>query len=424
MNETTTSFRAGGFALLELLVATAVLAVLAGALVLAFFSAQTTVLTGDRIGANAERSARGAARLTRDLEESGIAFADTSARLHTSAAPGNDWMANHFHDDSAGLSECVSSACPWNVSVEAGGTFEEILPRAQTSRNRELSSGVESVVPSGRVWRNLPAPLCPLDNSYAASGANLDVLLLFSPRDPGGEFVMSEYTAEEFDAGVQRKADPQGIVLYFPWYDARLEKLQIRRLAIYRSDLLAGAGSSSNWTAWAGNSPPDVPAMTELLDFGTDGTTDGEPDGWIPLTPALSDADLDRFEISSAGGASLLVREKVLSSSGWYKRFYLQVDRGTGQVYWEVQFIDYGSSASWSRQASFQRAPEVVFPSVVDFDFSTRVSNPYSAVLNPLGVSNDRTVRVTVVLDSQFETRGAVRHVEETLEFSVQPRNG
>ncbi|MBI4616579.1 MAG: type II secretion system protein, partial [Planctomycetes bacterium] len=360
-----------GFTLLEMMVGVVIFVVLIGGIFVAMKAAQTTFATGEQLSAETEKSAAIAEKIRKDLEESSIRVVDTSFRYHYGTSAGSDYMSNHFYESLPTLRECSSSSCPWNTDYGAGSSVVSALPQAYVSSNRSYyGTGTPTAVKRGRQWLGLPASntLCPYDNSYLYSGGYLDAVMLFSPRDQNGDYVTADYSAEEDAADEQKKADWESIVFYFPYWDPDSEELQLRRLAVYKDDLLTGsvagtvydfnAAGQGSWTAWNGNFPAGDPTFVDLLDYGTDGTLNGTVDGSIPLTPSTSDAHYDYFQAytsywTTAAGeintTSSLYRYKYFYNSSYYRYFYIYIDRGTGRVWWYVYFYNYSNGAYWYR---------------------------------------------------------------------------
>ncbi len=424
-----------GATLLETVVGSAVFVVVMAALFATIKAGQDTIESGSRLSDNTEWSSRVSERIQADLLECSLEHVDTAFRSHQQASPSSDQFANHCWEQIPRLSQCYSPACPWNRPLD-GGIAVDRVPQIYCGRSRAVYGTTESVSPYGRIWKGLESSLCPLDGAYASPGADLDAMMLFSPRDESGTFVTDECSEAEALAGLTLAPDWQSIIFYFPYFDGQLDDLQLRRLVVYRRDLLTGdvpgqeydswAGGSTAWTDWDDNVPAGQPTLVDLFDFGTDGTTNGAPDGLIPLTPAAADSDSDSFQAYSYAGSgnvveSYLYRYKDLwSVPGSSKNLYLYVDRRTGYVYWAVYFTQGGSS--FYRYAAFTRTPEIVVRGLIDCDFSTAVSNPATAK-NPNGVGNAATVRVALVFSQDLEIAGEIRNVEHSLDFDVTPRN-
>lgn len=414
-----------GTSLLEVMVVTSLLAVLLTSLATVLLSARTTTRAGEAMSANTENAQRLADLLRADLEETGIEVVDTSAHLHD-AFDGVDIQVNHYFDPADGLRQCSSPVCAWHTTIEGAANPIEKEHLAVVSRRYRRQGGQQSIDASGRVWLRPATDLCPLDGSYATAGAELDLLMLLSPRDESSRFVTDEASALEVSRGLERAPDWQAIVFYFPWFDERTDRLELRRTFVTRADLTGGDGQqSADWDVWQANRPSGQPTLVDLLDFGIDGTLDGQPDGSIPLRPEDSDAQWDWFGISGRS----VYREKYLSTDEWIKYFYLSVDRQTGDVAWYVYFSrdpegdgDFVDAPYWWRWSTVNRAPIVLTRHLVDLDVSTAVSNPRSTN-NPWGVANLDTVRATIVFDRPIAVGGRTRHIEHALALEVLPRN-
>ena len=469
-----------GTTLVEMMVGLTVFTLILGGLFAALRAAQDTIASGAATSANAEDSAKIAARIKADLEETNIDWVDTAIHGHSS---GYDYMTNHQWESITPLRECSSGSCRFNVRNE-GGVPTPIEPQVYAGRNYGFyGTGAPFVMVSGEVWKRPKGQLCPLDNSYLYSGAQADLLSLFTPRGPSGRFVTEEYSGLEESLGTQKAADAQGIVVYYPYYDESVDQYQLRRSVVFLQDMLYDPATlpaydssrpddvrqqvrnttysnfysyqSSGWAAtatglrWAdnraisydSNGDPVLdesggyvltggqPTFVDLMDFGTDGTTDGVPDGSIPLVPSESDAQNDyatAYSYTNQGAdgqaftSSYWYRYKYMSLSSGTKYFYVNIDRATGQINVYLYFTDAGET--WYRYAVLAREPEVLCRNLIDMDFSTAVSNPLTTQ-NPLGVSNASSVRVTLVLTREDDVGGEKRQVHHTVSFEVQPRN-
>lgn len=420
--------RRAGTTVLETLVASAVLSVVVTALFLALDQTGRTSIAGDRIATAAERSSRLRRALLQDLLETGLSSVDTASRDRVAAAPGGDWTSNHFAQTTSGLAQCPSPVCGWNTTPDG----DALGLRSEVAENRLVDAGGESIARRGRPWLDGGAT-CPLDGTPLAAGAVLDTLLLLSPRGPDGSFVTEESTAADRATGQTLAPDGQAIVLYFPFHDVRAGRLELRRLVLYRQDLVSAdvpstdyqevAASQSGWSAWSDHQPAGEPTLVDLLDFGTDGTLDGQPDGSIPTTADRSDADRETFALSvvPVGNQEIqyLVRTKILDSHPTRRREHsIIVDRATGEVTWTVDFEDLDTGSAWYRHVRFVRRPEVVGRGLVALDISTPASNPWS-LANPRGVAPGGGVRVTIL---QAETAGESIH-EHELRLDILPRH-
>lgn len=469
-----------GATLVEMMVGMTVFTIILAGLFAALQTAQDTIGQSEALSSNVEDSAKISDRIKADLEESNIGTVDTSFRGHSA---GYDYMTNHVWDQISPIRQCSSTNCRFNMRSE-GGTPTPIEPQVLAGRNYGFyGTGAPFLAASGQVWKRPQGVLCPLDNSYLYVGAEVDIVSFFSPRNPNGRFVSEEYSGSEALLQMQKRADAQCIVIYYPYYDEQVDQYQLRRSVVYLQDMLYDGDllapyqsdraddvlqqvrnttygdfysyQSSGWAAtasgvrWAANRTlsyePDgdpvkdtdgsyvlvggQPTLVDLLDFSTDGTTDGQPDGSIPLTPATSDAGNDYVSAWSSTQqnpdgtsytSSYYYRYKYLSGTGVTKYFYLYLDRRTGQVSTYLYFVENGDY--WYRYSIVTRDPEIVCRNLVDVDFSTAVSNPVTAQ-NVFGVSNPRTVRVTMVLSREDDVGGEKRVVNHTVSFEVQPRN-
>lgn len=407
-----------GFSLVETAIGVTVLSTALCVVLFTTKSAQDGARSGERRTEATDRARLALAEIAAEVEESALATVDCLFRSH--ATGGSDWSDTRSFE-SGGRRQCLSSTCAW--SAPGGAPF---YPHSYCSQ-RYYTSGSSTLTQYGRLWAPQETQ-CPKDGTYLSSGAYVPALKLFSPRDAGGTFVSADYTASEAVSGLQGKADWQAIVVYMPYYNAATGKTELRRHVAYKSDLFAAASQgASGWTAWSGNSPANLPAMLDLVDFGQDGTPDGVPDGKLPLTPQASDAQNEYFlatsSVTSGVTSAYFYWYKYYNAGGKYRYFYLYVDRTTGLTTWQVYFADNNFAQYWYRYASFTRAPRVVAADVAGADFSTATSNPWNAVTNPGGMQNTKNVRLTLVVDGPGARAGAIEYPESVQTLEVAPRN-
>lgn len=411
--------------------------------------------TGDTVSSSESQSAAGAetrrvfGSLERDLREASISSVDTQFRSVQQGLPANTWARSHYLEaGSSRLKQCYNASSPWNTQATgADRPLRTLLSRFVQFTTADGQTFTKAYTKLGRAWISiLPAVgACPIDQTYLTQGVYLDAVKFFSFRGKGtGQFVTAEFSAAQAAAGTQKLPDAQAIVVYAPYYDEASRDLQLRRYVVFKDDIFDPAQPHAQ--LWTGNSPAGVPTMIDLMDFGTDSTTNGTRDGSVPVSAATSDAHYEQFHVYShaanlpstsgfkyrdVNGAELdapagayVYWNKVFGTPGSnpYRYFYLSIDRGTGEITGSFSYLE--TTGSWSRSFSIKRRPAIVAHHLLDVDFSTNVDNPHDAVANPTGVINPRVVRVAVGLDRQAEVSGGQKRRREVVLVSkVYPRN-
>ncbi len=318
-------------------------------------------------------------RVFDDVAESKAGFVDTLMRVHY-VNPGSapySVESDRFTVPGIQLAQCTDPTCkfhtPTNLNVDT----------MRYDCGFEYRQG-PSITPTarGKIWPGALAH-CPLDGTSLAQPARLDGIKMLVPRNAAGAFTTTGNGDPRFS----------GLVFIFPC--ASSDGLcELRRYSVYTSDLLAvPATVSGTWTEFS----PTDPTMVELLDFGTDGTTDGIRDGSVPRTGAQSDAATEIFTTGTINGQPSIVLMKSLGSSTNYpwRLFSLQINLATGMTSVLAQY--YASSGvSWRVQRTFQRTPGLVVRHLTEFAASTAASSPWSSTDNPRGLTDPRVLRITL----------------------------
>ena len=210
-----------------------------------------------------------------------------------------------------------------------------------------------------------------------------------------------------------------GLVFLFPC--ATPDGLtELRRYDVSVSDLLTNPPSySSGFNRFA----PTNPTMIDLFDFGTDGTTNGVPDGKVPLTTTLSDARTEVFSVVTYQTQPVILVSKSLGMGSVYpqRSLVLRINLATGDTYFSVDHHDT-ATVYWSATRTFTRMPKTIVSGLTELAISTAVSHPYNAATNPTGLSEPRVVRITVgTSDSPKNPDTRWLHHVET--FQIKTRN-
>ncbi len=339
------------------------------------------------------------------ITESKMAFVDTSTRTHYTVAGLISFSqeSDRFLVPGTTLRQCPSATCKFHTTTSL------LVDTLRYDCGFEYRNGSSlSPVARGKVW---PGSLsrCPLDGSVLASAPRLDGVRLFIPRTSDG--VLS----------VDASGRPRwlGMVIYFPY--ATTDGLcELRRYDVYVSDLLSvPATVTGTWTLF----DPVSPTMVNLMDFGTDGTTNGVPDGSVPRTRTGSDASMELFVSGTVNGQPSLVIYKSLGSSTSYpwRTLSLQINLATGATTFLVQHYQ-SASLRWRAERAFTRTPRTIVRQLTEFAVSTSASSPWSSSTNPRGVSDPRVVRITVgsTARAEAESEQWQHHIES---FSLMTRN-
>ncbi|MAG57971.1 MAG: hypothetical protein CMJ83_16930 [Planctomycetes bacterium] len=239
----------------------------------------------------------------------------------------------------------------------------------------------------------------------------MDGLKCFTARGEDGEF--------STDGGTGPEPDWTGLVLIFPYSAAGLPEL--RRYDVRVDDLLGTTPAAvSNWTAF----DAAAPSMIDLFDFGTDGTTDGVPDGRVPVTAVTSDAQEESFFIGEWYGSPSVVISKRLNTPGtWpYRYLSLMVRLSDGTTWFSVTHQE-ASDVYWIAYGQFTRAPRVLARDVTEFAVSTAASCPFDAIQNPSGLQDPKATRITLVTTGESEEKGARKWFHNLDTITITSRN-
>ncbi len=290
-----------------------------------------------------------AAGLVDLISESSIRYIDTTMRVRD-VIVGTNMHSDRFTFSGFPLSQCTSPICRFHTE---GGV--RLKNRYFHCAHEFRTGGGLMPLSRGKIWPQLLAK-CPLDGSTTTSMVSFDVLKLVTPRGRDGSFALGGPTGFE----------PQWntMVILAP-YAAMRVNAQLRRFDIQMSDLLAGIVSSS------GDSPFDItpPDMVTLFDFGTDGTTDGIPDGSVPLTPMQSDAEQESFFAGTFMGEPAIIMSKSLGTSTMLPWRTASLILRLRDGFTQLSVSHYESNTVfWTASCSFTRAPEIVVNNLTEFD--------------------------------------------------------
>lgn len=340
------------------------------------------------------------------FKETSPEFVDTNLRYHDLSA-GYDYNSDRFPLPAMGLAQCTSSVCRFHTDPNLVVNAD----RYHFGFEYRAGNGYSSRV-AGKLW---PSGLqqCPLDGSPLTTSVRMDGVKFFTARSPDGSF------------GVNAGSDPgpewQNLVLIFPYSDGT-GMPQIRRYDIHVSDLTA-PGALFYSPTWMRFNPTE-PSMVDLFDFGTDGTTDGVPDGSVPTRSENSDAELDVFSLGTYNGDPAIIIMKRIGSlaSLPYRRIQIVVRLEDGYTVADFEYYEPDTS-SWSSHREFTRTPRTLVRNVTDFVVSTAASHPYDPTNNPTGVEADSIVRLGLGVTKRMMDKDRVRWLYHTAVTEVAPRN-
>ena len=338
------------------------------------------------------------------ITESSMQFIDTTMRVHD--GPGMlDVNSDRFMFSSFPLVQCISPTCGFHTQ---SGT----VPNSSKFQcGHEYRTGFStSSLQRGKIWPGDQA-FCPLDGFPTTQIVTLDILKLFAARGRDGSFSTG--------MGGDVKPDWNSLVILAPF--SELEgKAELRRYILEVSDLLGGALSSS------GDHPfdADPPDMVKLFDFGSDGTTDGVPDGSVPVRAEDSDAEQESFFTGLLSGEPAVVISKVLGSSTSYPWRTVSVVIRLRDGFTNCLVRHYEtSSVYWMSSCTIMRAPDVLASNLTEFAVSTATSHPYDPVNSPEGVRDSGVVRITIGTTDRVARKGKTEWSHNVNTLLLQPRN-
>jgi hypothetical protein len=168
--------------------------------------------------------------------------------------------------------------------------------------------------------------------------------------------------------------------------------------------------------------------MTNLFDFGADGTLNGLPDGNVPITTNKADCQYEVFLMGTGTGVngpqSVLIYEKQLNDYGIYPHRYasVRIELNTGVITFHVRHALSGTMV-WEGHRVITRQPHVLARNVTEFVASTKASLPYNQTSNPLGIREDASVRVVVGTSIEDRSSGKAELLHHLDQYNVSPRN-
>jgi prepilin-type N-terminal cleavage/methylation domain-containing protein len=402
MKRTTRPLQAG-FSLLEVCVALVILAMGMTAS-LAIFNRGSSFVTQASVGLQSDESGRFAlATLTDPIQEARLGHIDTSFRVKYS--DGTWYQSDRFFFDNLGLSQCLSPLCRYHTRPDLTTRIPEF------HCGYEFRSGLGwSPITRGKIW---PASMtrCPLDGGWLSNQGpvGMDGVKLFTARAPDGTFTQTP--APRWT----------GLLFFFPAPKGNREGADLMRYDLQIADLFADTVNwSPGWSRW----DPVAPNLAELFDFGTDGTTDGQPDGSVPVTAPQSDADLEGFFTALWNEELSIVYLKQLGSPGDlpYRWIQVLVRLRDGDTAAWIEHHEVGGEF-WSGSARFTRPPRLLVPNITEFSVSTALSNPFDPATNPTGVTEEESVRVTIVTSQDDNDRGGQVWANRISSCQIAPRN-
>jgi hypothetical protein len=330
-------------------------------------------------------------------------------RVHSPIAA-NDIQSDRFTVAGVTLRQCMSPTCSFHTRADLsvrGSRFD--------CAHEHCWGLLGQPVTRGKIVHSSVAR-CPFDNATLSSPARLDGVKVFVARDSTGNFT----------ALADGRPRWGGLVILFP---ARSDDglTELRRYDVYASDLIA---APPVYSAGFNRFTPLNPTMIDLFDFGTDGTTNGAVDGSVPLTNAKSDALSETFTTATFQGDPVILITKSLGtmilgplgvSTYPNRSLTLRINLATGETFFDVDHHD-SATVFWKASRTFTRAPRTLVRGLTEFAVSTAVSNPFSALNNPGGVSEANVVRITVGTSEcpRNESGQWLHHIEE---FQVKARN-
>jgi hypothetical protein len=395
-----------GFTLLETAVAVTVLGLgmLAAVTILDRGVAQSETSTALFLNEDRARGALGG--LFDVVAEASILNVDTTMRNH-SPNTASDVASDRFTIPGVTLRQCASPTCAFHTRQDLS-----VVTNRRHCGFEYCGGALGQPVTRGK---NVSAALsaCPFDGSDLNSTARLDGMKFFVARDESGAYTSNADGSPRWG----------GLVVIFPCGSAD-GLAELRRYDVHASDLVLGTPAAS--TGWS-RFPKNSPTMIDLFDFGADGTTNGVPDGSVPLSNATSDASYESFTSATYQGSPVVLYTKALGTTTAGVTSYparsltLRIDLETGQTYFAVSHYDSATSY-WTCSRSFTRTPRTLVRGLTELAISTQVSDPFHATTNPRGVSESNVVRITVgTSEAPRSERAEWTHHVDT--FQVKARN-
>lgn len=387
-----------GFTLIEMAVAVTIFTIGMAILMTSFESASDLSTQAAATAMNDAEVRRSTTKIIDLIAESSAASVDTMARYHSTGAS-VDFATDRFWTSS--MRQCWSSTCSFHTRPDLS------VDGTRYACSLEYRRGYGTTTSAmGKVWGR-DQDTCAFDGNQLSTGANLDGIKLLVARSDG---------SFQMDQG-----NPlwRTMVFIFPRRsDDGL--MELARYELRIDDILAAMPvESTNWSRWTA---ADLD-WNDLLDFGGDGTTDGIPDGSVPLTPETSDASEEIFSNATSSHGPAVVFTKTVGSWGLTFRHLTIV------LYLESGLIDFSvshyedSSTYWNVDGTVTRAPEVLIRGVTEFAVSTADSDPWDATINPTGVEQEGIVRVHVGTSRKYRRDGQELWAHQVDTFTVRPRN-
>jgi len=400
-----------GFTVVEMAVALAVFGLVAGAMASGVQRGASFSSVALKVAANDDGARAPIKTLTDVVTEGSYSSFDTSTRVFVrgwgEGPSSSGFESDRFAIPGVPLRQCSSPVCEFHTNRT---TFALRMRGYHCGFEFRTGMGLQSDL-RGKNWP-LEAGDCPLDRSSLTGSSILDGMKFFTPRGPDGSFAVSE--------GGIPVAQQSHLVFIFPYRSDSGDQVELRQYIVSVADLIPSVNYSQGWDAWN----PTAPSMIDLFDFGTDGTSDGAPDGSVPVTSATSDADTEAFVVMEWEGEPSICIYKVLGSqqSFPYREVVLRVRMRDGHTMFTAKHHESGGE-SWIANATFDRTPRTLVSNVTDFVVSTKRSHPFDQDSNPSGVDDAGVVRVCLGTTQRAETQGVVSWPYRVDRLSLRPRN-
>ena len=169
---------------------------------------------------------------------------------------------------------------------------------------------------------------------------------------------------------------------------------------------------------------PFVAVRDYIEEADADGTTDGAPDGQVPLTAITSDAEQAAFFVGTYLGEPAVILTKTLGSSTSYPWRTVNLIVRLRDGFTSLTANHYESAGTfWTGTCTLTRQPQVLVNNLTEFSFSTAASNPHDAVANPDGVSDPAIVRLTIATTDYWTRDGESEWNHNVEELVLKPRN-